>query len=81
MPQQTLFKVDKNLVKITIHFEDKTMVGKFYTFLLEHKIAPAVKGSKTGDYKFSAFFTSADSIKIVDFLKQNNAKNCQILQS
>jgi hypothetical protein len=78
---QTLFKTDKNLVKLTIHFHDKEMVSKFYSFLLSEKISPAVKGNDAGNYKFHAFFTTEDSEKIVKFLNDSGAKKCQILPS
>lgn len=81
MATQTLFKIDTNLVKITIHFHDKEMVKHFYEFLLSQKIAPAVMGSMAGNFKFSAFFSIKDSEKIQVFLKKSGAKKCQILPS
>ena len=81
MASQTLFKLDKNLVKLTIHFHDKEMVFKFYDFLLSEQIVPAVNGNDAGNYKFHAFFTTEDSEKIVKFLNNSGAKKCQILPS
>lgn len=81
MATQTLFKVDSNLVKITIHFGDKSMVADFYKFLLNNGIAPAVNGNDAGNYKFHGFFTQEDADKIIDFLKENNCRKCQILPS
>ena len=81
MATQTLYKIDSNLTKITIHFLDKEIVSKFYTFLLESGIAPAVTGNNAGNYRFQGFFTQEDTEKIIEFLQKENCKKCQILRS
>lgn len=81
MATQTLFKIDSNLTKITIHFSDKEIVSQFYAFLLENNIKPAVMGNYAGNYKFQGFFTNEDANNIIKFLTEKKCKKCQILPS
>ena len=78
---QTLFKIDSDLTKITIHFLDEEIVKKFYNFLFSNKITPAVMGNAVGNFRFQGFFTKTDAEKIIQFLTEENCRKCQILPS
>lgn len=77
----TKFKLDKNLTKVTIHFDTKEMVSDFYTFIIDNHLSPAVKGNSFGAMVFSGFFSEVDGEKIKEYLKSKNCKQSQILPS
>jgi|688.fasta_scaffold801265_2 hypothetical protein len=78
---KTLFKVDRNLVKITVQFENELDMRNLYEYIIGNNVAPSVNGNSAGNFKFEGFFNEDNAEKIITFLKQNGAKNSQIIQS
>lgn len=79
--KKTVFKVDRNLVKITVQFDSELDVRELYEYIIGNNIAPSVNGNHAGNFKFEGFFNEENAEKIIAFLKTNGAKNSQIIQS
>lgn len=78
---KTVFKVDRDLVKLTVEFHDAEAIKAFYSFVLEHTLEPAVSGNFTQGKRFEGFFTVESAEKIIKFLKSSGAKQNQLIKS
>ena len=78
---KTVFKVDRDLVKLTVEFDDAEAIKSFYKFILENTLEPAVSGNFTQGKRFEGFFKVESAEKIIKFLKSSGAKNNQLIKS
>lgn len=78
---KTVFKIDRDLVKLTVQFHNAEAIKAFYDFILEHTLEPAVSGNFTQGKRFEGFFTVESAEQIIKFLKSSGAKNNQLIKS
>ena len=77
----SFFKVDKNLVKISVEFQTEEMVRAFYQFILDNVYEPAVNGNYAKNMRFEGFYTPETADKIIQWLKTNGYKQNQLIKS